>query len=50
MVRKDLDRIFKKKEVRFCLSLVNRSMTGNPRYKAQEDYYDEIQLMKKVGF
>lgn len=28
--------------------LVNRSMTGNPKYKAQEDYYDEIQLLKKV--
>ena len=21
---------------------------GNPKYKAQEDYYDEIQLLKKV--
>lgn len=28
--------------------IVNRSMTGNPKYKAQEDYYDEIQSMKKV--
>ncbi|CAF0735042.1 unnamed protein product [Adineta steineri] len=26
---------------------VNRSITGNPKYKAQEDYYDEIQSMKK---
>lgn len=21
---------------------------GNPKYKAQEDYYDEVQLLKKV--
>ncbi|CAF0827064.1 unnamed protein product [Adineta steineri] len=26
---------------------VNRSISGNPKYKAQEDYYDEIQSMKK---
>jgi len=25
-------------------------MTGNPKYKAQEDYYDEIQILKKVSF
>lgn len=23
---------------------------GNPKYKAQEDYYDEVQLLKKVLF
>ena len=23
---------------------------GNPKYKAQEDYYDEVQLLKKVFF
>jgi hypothetical protein len=28
--------------------IVNRSMIGNPKYKAQEDYYDEIQILKKV--
>jgi hypothetical protein len=32
------------------LIIVNRSMSGNPKYKAQEDYYDEIQLLKKVRF
>ncbi|CAF1073623.1 unnamed protein product [Rotaria sordida] len=28
-------------------SNTNRSTSGNPKYKAQEDYYDEIQLLKK---
>jgi hypothetical protein len=37
------------KRIFVWFSLVNRSISGNPRYKAQEDYYDEIQLMKKVG-
>jgi hypothetical protein len=25
-------------------------VNGNPKYKAQEDYYDEIQSIKRVGF
>lgn len=35
-------------EGHFVSFLVNRSMSGNPKYKAQEDYYDEIQSMKRV--
>ncbi|CAF2818525.1 unnamed protein product [Rotaria sp. Silwood2] len=29
-------------------SNTSRSTSGNPKYKAQEDYYDEIQSLKKV--
>ena len=36
-----------------CMALhvfaVSRSTIGNPKYKAQEDYYDEIQSLKKVA-
>ncbi|CAF3537720.1 unnamed protein product [Rotaria socialis] len=30
-----------------ALKSTNRSASGNPKYKAQEDYYEEIQLLKK---
>ncbi len=43
--KKNFEIIDKKK---FFFILVNRSMTGNPKYKAQEDYYDEVQSLKKV--
>lgn len=33
--------------IRF-FDLANRQFQGNPKYKAQEDYYDDIQEFKKV--
>lgn len=32
----------------FFIYVAGRSLSGNPKYKAQEDYYDEIQTLKKV--